>query len=116
MPKRTTNQSSGKKNDQGKLRYDLVPPAVLEALAGVYTLGAGKYGDYNWLGGLAWSRVYAATMRHLQAWWSGETHAEDDGQHHLAAAMWGLATLMEYERLGFSHMDDRNEMHLHKLS
>jgi len=98
--------SEGKKNDEGKLRYDLIPPAPLEALAAVYTLGAKKYGAHNWRKGLAWSRVYAALMRHLQAWWQGETHAADDGQHHLASVLWCAMTLMEYERM-VAGEDDR---------
>jgi hypothetical protein len=32
------------KYDQGKLRYDLIPPEALEELAAVYTMGAAKYG------------------------------------------------------------------------
>lgn len=98
---------TAKKNDAGKLRYDLVPPVPLEALAAVYSIGAAKYGDYNWRKGMAWGRIYAALMRHLQAWWQGETHAQDDGQHHLAAVLWCAMTLMEYERLGVGE-DDRD--------
>lgn len=64
---------SGKKNDQGKLRFDLLPPMPLEELVFVYTLGSRKYADRNWEGGIKWGRVFAAMMRHSWAFWRGET-------------------------------------------
>ena len=90
----------GTKNDEGKLRYDLIPADALEQLAGVYTMGARKYGDKNWERGLAFSRIYAAMMRHLQAWWQGEDYAEDDGQHHLSSVAWGAMALLHYHLSG----------------
>lgn len=30
------------------VRYDLIPPTVLKAVAEVFAHGANKYGDYNW--------------------------------------------------------------------
>jgi hypothetical protein len=36
------------KNDNDKLRYDLIPPQALKALAEVLTFGANKYADNNW--------------------------------------------------------------------
>ena len=44
---------TGTKNDGGKLRYDLIPPRALEALAYVYTIGAAKYSDRNWEKGIS---------------------------------------------------------------
>lgn len=98
--------SEGRKNDTGKLRYDLIPPHPLRELARVYTLGSAKYGDYNWLHGMAWSRVIAALYRHLEAWRDGRCFDPDDGQHPLASVIWCAMTLMEFERLGVGH-DDR---------
>jgi hypothetical protein len=90
----------GTKHDTGteKLRYDLIPAAPLAQLAHVYTLGAAKYEDWNWQKGLAWSRVYAALMRHLQAWWMGAEIDPDDGQSHLSSVAWCAFTLMAFER------------------
>ena len=50
----------GVKNDDGKLRYDLIPVRPLAEVARVYTIGAKKYSDYNWRKGIKWSRIYAA--------------------------------------------------------
>ena len=103
--------TEGRKDDTGKLRYDLIPPHALAALAQVYTLGAHKYGDHNWRGGMAWGRIFAAAMRHLMAWACGRRVDPDDGQHPLASVAWCCFTLMEYERLGIG-CDDRPEMAL----
>ena len=101
----------GTKNDEGKLRYDLIPADALEQLVGVYTRGARKYGDKNWERGLAFSRIYAAMMRHLQAWWQGEDYAEDDGQHHLSSVAWGAMALLHYHFSGPCEDDRPNTPH-----
>jgi len=98
--------NEGRKNDQGKLRYDLIPPHPLEKLAQVYTIGANKYGDHNWRKGMAWGRIIGALFRHVEAWRQGRTVDPEDGQHPLASAIWCCFTLMEFERLGIG-TDDR---------
>ena len=87
----------GRKDDGGKLRYDLIPPEALEELARVYTIGAAKYADRNWELGLAWGRVFAAMMRHAWAWWRGETFDPVDGQYHLSSVAWCAFALLTYE-------------------
>lgn len=100
---------SAKKDDSGKLRFDLIPTYPMTKLAEVYSLGAKKYGDHNWRKGMAWSRVVAALYRHLVAWQGGRKMDPDDGQHPLASVVWCAMTLMEYERLGIG-ADDRPEV------
>lgn len=98
--------SEGRKDDTGKLRYDLIPAEPLAKVAHVYTMGAAKYDDRNWEKGLKWGRVFAAMMRHLWAWWKGESIDKEGGQHHLASVAWGALALMEYERT-HPELDDR---------
>lgn len=62
----------GRKDDQGKARFELIPPELLFAVARVLTFGAEKYSDRNWESGMSWGRVFGATMRHLWAWWGGQ--------------------------------------------
>ena len=99
----------GRKNDTGKLRFDLIPVRPLEKVAEVYTIGATKYDDNNWRKGLKWGRVFAAMMRHAWAWMRGETHDPVDGQHHLASVVWCALTLMEYE-VTHPELDDRADI------
>lgn len=86
----------GRKYDIGKLRFDLIPPGPLHALAFVYTIGAAKYSDRNWEKGIAFGRVFAAMQRHAWAWWEGEEVDQEDGHHHLAAVAWCAFALLEY--------------------
>ena len=99
----------GRKDDSSKLRYDLIPPEALEALALVYTIGANRYGDNNYLKGLHWSRVGGALMRHYEAWRMGEQIDGEDAQEHLASVAWCAFTLMIYERRGIGTDDRRND-------
>lgn len=95
-PDRTTNLTAVK-YDQGKLRYDLIPPGPLTELARVYTIGAKKYADDNWKKGMSYRRIFGAMMRHAWAWFRGESIDPENGQHHLASVAWNAFTLMYYE-------------------
>jgi hypothetical protein len=101
-----------RKDDGGKLRFDLIPVEPLRRLAEVYTIGARKYSDRNWERGLQWGRVYSALQRHATAWWGGEQNDAVDGQHHLASVAWCALALMEYERT-HPELDDRTTTHIH---
>jgi len=85
------------KDDQGKLRYDLIPIQPLAELARVYTIGAVKYSDRNWEKGCDWGRIYGALIRHATAFWGGESIDKDNGQHHLASVAWNAFALMYFE-------------------
>ena len=87
----------GKKFDTGKVRYDLVPPEIEEAIAKVLTFGAAKYGDRNWELGMDWGRVYAALRRHMAAFWSGEKYDPETGMPHTWHAACCIAFLVTYE-------------------
>lgn len=90
---------AGVKYDDGKLRYDLIPPEALQGLALVYTIGAKKYEDRNWEKGIGYSRIYGALMRHTQAFVLGED-MDPDGQHHLDSVSWCAFALRTYEARG----------------
>jgi hypothetical protein len=86
----------GRKDDSGKLRYDLITTKALEGLAAALTDGANIYGDENWrkvpnLKG----RYYAAAQRHLQAWRKGEKKDKKSGLHPLAHALACIMFLLE---------------------
>jgi hypothetical protein len=95
------------KKDDGKLRYDLIPPEALEELARVYTIGAAKYADNGWLNEpMRWGRIFRALVSHAFKWWAGETYDQTDGQHHLSSVAWCAFSLMVYEKRHLGE-DDR---------
>jgi len=90
----------GFKKDGGKPRWDLLPPAALGRLVEVYTYGITKgYPDRNWEKGMAWSRLFAALMRHAWAFWGGEDLDPESGLPHMAHAAWNALALLEYQVL-----------------
>jgi Domain of unknown function (DUF5664) len=105
----TASDATGaRKDDAGKLRYDLIPPHGLAELARIYTEGAAVYSDRNWERGTAWGRYFAAMMRHAWAWWAGGLR-HDRGMHHLASVAWYCFALMEYERTQRGNDDRPNK-------
>ncbi len=94
----------GVKYDAEKLRWDLLPMALVEQVVGVLTYGAKKYDDENWRKvDNQRSRYYAAAMRHIVAWWLGERNDPESGFHHLAHAMCCLIFLLEGEHANTSN-------------
>lgn len=99
----------GTKNDGGKLPLDLWSPYAIEETAKVLAFGATKYEPYNWAKGIKYSRVFAALLRHLFAFWKRERLDEETGLHHLAHAMCCLMFLLHYEvnNKKYKAFDDR---------
>lgn len=89
--------AEGRKDDNNKLPYHLLPPEFLGATANVLQFGARKYGERNWEKGMAWSRPFAALMRHMWAWWNGEKADPETGMSHLWHASCCIAFLIAYE-------------------
>ena len=94
-----TTSSIGQKQDNGKLRYDLIPVEVLESVVAVLTEGAKKYSDNNWKNvPNANNRYYAAAMRHLESWRKGDLIDKEDNLPHLSHAICCLTFLL-YKQL-----------------
>jgi hypothetical protein len=94
------------KSDKDKNRLDLWPAGPYEEIGWALTHGATKYGDYNWAKGMKWSRLYAAALRHLIAWWRGENKDPESGLSHLAHAACCLIFLLQLEKTK-QQFDDR---------
>ena len=83
VPKKMSTITEPTKFDGDKVRYDLIPVTVLHEVAEVFTGGAKKYDDYNYLGLSQW-RLFGALLRHAFAWARGEDADEESGKSHLA--------------------------------
>lgn len=98
----------GRKDDQGKTKYHLIPNWCLKTLAEHYTRGAVKYGDNNWRSGISFSRCYDAIQRHLSQWKSGKDKDTDDNDSYnlMAVVFWCFAIMFftHHERID---LDDR---------
>ena len=87
-------QEKGIKYDDDKLRFDLIPPIALRALAEVYTFGARKYTDNSWQNLENFeARYLAALHRHLNAHQLGELRDKDSGLYHLDHLLWNVVAL-----------------------
>ncbi len=101
------SQLEGVKHDTGKLRFDLLPLDALREVVKVLMFGANKYGDRNWESGIIASRLWAAAMRHLVAWWEGENYDAESGLSHLAHACCCTLFLLALKVRGVHDVDDR---------
>lgn len=96
----------GRKADNGKDPWHLLPTDAVRAIVKVLAFGASKYGDRNWEKGMAWSRCHAALLRHMMSWWEGEGLDEETGFSHLWHAGCCILFLIAYEIRGIG-IDDR---------
>lgn len=87
------------KYDTGKLRYSLVPPIAIKAIAEVLTFGANKYAANSWQKVENGSERYLdALYRHLEAYRSGEKFDPESGSTHLAHAITNISFLLHFEQ------------------
>lgn len=104
MPKTYKVKDSGKRQSfntgavrdiqEGKGRYDLIPPLFLERLAKHYEAGARKYGDNNWQKGIPIDRYMDSALRHINKY-----RMRMDDEDHLTAAIWNLIGAMWTEHM-----------------
>ncbi len=109
-----SNEGGGLRFNDGKARYDLIPPFAQEQYARVLTRGATKYGDRNWEKGMPWSKILASLERHLYAIKRGEDYDPETGELHSAHVMCNAAFLTEYYNI-FPQGDDRMPNYNRKL-
>ena len=99
-----TTKDSGKKQkfstgahrdtQEGKGRYDLIPPSALKRVAGVYERGSEKYGARNWEKGMPIGRYLDSALRHIYQYIEGRRDED-----HLAQAMWNVAGAIHTETM-----------------
>ncbi len=91
-----------RKDDTGKLRYDLLPPRALHEVVKVLTHGAYTYGAYNWKKGFqdkekkkeTVDRFLAACYRHVESYRMGHEIDGDSDLHPLSHAIVSLLFIL----------------------
>jgi hypothetical protein len=80
--------------DADHVRYDLISPIALAALAKTYAEGAGKYGDFNWEKGMPVHDLLNHALQHICKYLAG-----DRAEPHLPHAAWGLMAAIHSEAM-----------------
>jgi len=114
--------ASGATRTASRLRYDLIPPSALRALAERYGIGAVIHGEVNWQKGIPFSANIYHMQEHLERFKEGRvdqrTITPKDGSssfvytdadiENLAAVMWGAAAMIHFIETGRADLDDRH--------
>jgi hypothetical protein len=108
LPQQPGSDAKAIKYDAEKPPITLIPRAALEEEARVLHFGAVKYGRDNWRGGMEWTRMLDAALRHIVAYTAGENSDPESGLNHLAHARCCLGFLIHYAEHG-TGFDDRPE-------
>lgn len=98
--------ATGLKHDHAKPRFDLLDPVWLHGVADVLTFGAIKYAPDNWRGGIVYSRILGALMRHTNAIARGEVHDPETGLRHTDHASCCLMFLSRFQADSRTDLDD----------
>lgn len=102
-------KENGKKFDSDpilKPSIGLVPLRAMWEIAKVMSFGAQKYDRFNWKGGIRYSRLYDAALRHLIQFIEGEDIDPESGLPHLAHAGCCITMLLEMT-MDRQDLDDR---------
>lgn len=108
-PESGSTTSVGLKFDEGKLPWNLMPPESIEQILEILDFGSKKYAAWNWAKGISYSRLFAATMRHMWAWYRGEENDPETSKSHLAHASCCIVFLLYFtkHRQDYKDFDDR---------
>ena len=92
------DHTGGRKFDEGKLQYGLVPPLALRETVKVLTFGAEKYEPDNWRRVPDGPRRYFdAAQRHLWEYKQGEKFDSETGVSHLAHALCCIMFMLDID-------------------
>ena len=106
------NKLKALRYNKGKpqLSYLLDTPLANNELAKVFEEGAKKYERGNWKLGLENDKLMDSTLRHLQAYASGEEVDTETGCHHLAHVDWNVKVLLEQVLKGKESLNIKSDV------
>lgn len=102
-----SDKKLGRKFDNSKNRWDLLPWAEVEEVVEILTFGAEKYEENNWQHVFPRSRYIAAGMRHFTARIKGEKIDPESGKSHLAHAICCMLFIMWGDKNDVQEIDVR---------
>ncbi len=83
------------KQSENKIQWDLLPWCEVEEVVKVFQFGNTKYEKNDWMKvENKRDKYFAAALRHIIAWWNGESKDSESGLNHLAHAICCLLILM----------------------
>lgn len=98
----------GKKYDEGKPKYSLLPWDALAGVADVMAFGRRKYGaEDDWSTGMPYMSLWDGAARHQVAWLFGYELDSESKAHHIDAAIASLLMLRASILRGIGE-DDRD--------
>jgi hypothetical protein len=96
---------------EAKPKLSDTPPIGIRELGKVHSMGAEKYGRFNWREhSVSASVYYDAAWRHLSAWFEGENADPESGLPHLAHVMACMNILLDADEHGKLN-DNRPKTH-----
>ena len=105
-----SKRGEGIRYNTEKTPYECIPIHLIAGAARVFkhvTKRKDKpYPLWNWVKGMPWSVPYACMIRHLDAWYRGETNDPETEENHLHHVLCNLLMLIHYED-AFAEGDDR---------
>jgi hypothetical protein len=84
-----------------------IPRPVLREVAAVLAFGAEKYSARNWEQGIAFSRLFAAAMRHADSVARGESNDPESGLPHAAHFWCCVVFIVTLTAREAANLDDR---------
>lgn len=109
----TQSANDGLRYNEGKRRFDLIPPDAMAALADLFTIGAQKYAERNWERGMAYSKVIASLDRHWNDFKAGIDRDPETGCLHITHVVWNAMALLTFKLRGIG-IDDRKVVKMPK--
>lgn len=98
--------NTGIKHDENKPDLSILNLNSLEQIAQAFSYGEKKYGRYNYLGGMRWTRISSALLRHMYKWIWGANKDDESKLSHLAHVGACVFMLIDYSQRGLG-TDDR---------